>query len=471
MLKNLSNTQKTFLYLFLAALVVRGLVFIWVWNSFGVAGVTMGDTIGYTDIADNLNSGFGFGRTMKDGSIVADMFRTPLYPLLLSGSQLLTGGFLLALILQIIVGSLISGLTFLLGREVGMGNFKSLILASGLTVIEPLTVVFSFLLLTETIFIAFLLASLIFLAKAFKSFNLKHAALAGLFLAMATLARPITAYYPLFIILLIGGFWLFRQIEFSKFWKSLVVFVGAFYLILSPWMIRNYLISGNYAVSSVGTINLYSDYGASIYSLKEGIPFHEGERKVEKIFIDKHGLPTNYFDGNVDADLVQKETKLLFKENWRLIPKIEAIVFLTFFTHDNTAYFLQKYELLKPRPSNVSATLLLSREGLSAVPKIFESLGAGGMISLLGRIVWLSAFLFSIVGTVFIRRNYGASWPMIAFLWGTMFYFALLTSAIGIGGEARLRLPVQPIILLLASLGFVDSFRLLKKKLNTVEIG
>lgn len=426
----------------------------------------MGDAVGYVDIAGNLNEGLGFARTMKDGSVVPDMFRTPLYPLVLASSQLLTGGFLAALILQVIIGSLIPGLTFLLGKEVGIGDFKSLILASGLTVIEPLTVVFSFLLLTETIFIAFLLSSLIFLAKALKSFDLKYAALAGLFLGLATLTRPITAYYPLFIILLVGAFCIFNKGEFSKLWKPLAVFVTVFYLVLSPWMIRNYFISGNYAVSSVGTINLYSDYGASIYSLKEGIPFHEGERKVEKIFIDKYGLPSNYFDGNVDAELVSKETKLLFKENWRLIPKVEAIVFLTFFTHDNTAYFLQKYELLKPRPSNVSATLLLSWEGLSAVPKIFESLGAGGMVSLFGRVIWFSAFLLSIMGTIFFRRNYKAPWLVIAFLWGTIFYFAILTSAIGIGGEARLRLPVQPIILLLAALGVIESYRFLRPKLN-----
>jgi hypothetical protein len=61
---------------------------------------------------------------------------------------------------------------------------------------------------------------------------------AGILLGLATLCRPITLYFPLLLLPML--IWLFRR-QAGKIGRYSLVFLFGFSLILSPWVLRNYL--------------------------------------------------------------------------------------------------------------------------------------------------------------------------------------------------------------------------------------
>jgi 4-amino-4-deoxy-L-arabinose transferase-like glycosyltransferase len=174
------------------------------------------------------------------------------YPLCLAAAYHLIGtSRATGLGLQISIGTLTCLLLYLLGKRI----FGTLIarVAALLLAIYPNYVLFSSLQLSEPLFTLLLIGAFAFLLRSLNIGRWEYAA-AGILLGFAVLTRPAILLFPLLL-----PFWYASQ---GWRWRhafvaSLIVFCSTLATI-SPWMIRNYHISGRWTdISTSGGDNFW----------------------------------------------------------------------------------------------------------------------------------------------------------------------------------------------------------------------
>jgi 4-amino-4-deoxy-L-arabinose transferase-like glycosyltransferase len=209
-----------------------------------------GDANGYWELAQRIVAG-------KDYSIYTPprfVLRMPGFPLLLALSQFLFGeSTFAARCLLAGVGTVACGLTYWLGRE--LCDAKIGLIAAIYVALSPTQILFSVLLLSETVFAVTLLASLLTFVsldrfKERKSFHGGFdgtAMFAGMMIAVATYMRPTWLYVgPLIAVFVLcsrRGGRSTHSILISLSWL-----VAGVTLLLAPWIIRNYAVTEQHIV-------------------------------------------------------------------------------------------------------------------------------------------------------------------------------------------------------------------------------
>ena len=178
--------------------------------------------------------------------------RTPAYPWLVAFALAVGGEDLRALVfVQHALGVLTAGLTFALGRlcftpaqlgrVVGLGAGLLVALNGGLILSEHTV-------MTEALFVPLIIGAMAALVAALRSSNLLLFGLAGLLLGLATLTRPVAqVLIPVFplVILLVCRSWRLTLVRSS-------IALGAFGLVLAPWMVRSAVEQDTASVGSLG---------------------------------------------------------------------------------------------------------------------------------------------------------------------------------------------------------------------------
>jgi hypothetical protein len=256
------NKQKFFLiFLFLISFLIRFLFF----EYFLKNGTLIGsqDSQEYHDIAVQLLKGHGFsfstdlikadGRVYKlfadlKKNYVADFFRLPGYPLFLAFCYKMFGlDPKYALRLQVFLSSFIPILIFILSIVLFPANLLVAKVAAIFSSFYLGFVLYSGVLFTESIFLIFLILFFILFFKNNSFFfcnktvhSKKQLFLAGIFLGIASLIRPVGLYVVLLSILLL----LFSSfIIWEKLKAVLIIFLGWF-LIVFWWLLRNFILTG-----------------------------------------------------------------------------------------------------------------------------------------------------------------------------------------------------------------------------------
>ena len=225
------------LLVLLVAVAVRGIVL------YRAPVFATGDSEGYLAPGYALARGVDFDLASK---------RTPGYPWLVAFAIATGGEDLRALIfLQHGLGILTAGLTFALGRIcftparvgriVGLIAGLSIALNGGMILSEHTV-------MTETLFVPLVVGTLTALVAALRGGNLLWFGVAGILLGFATLTRPVAQalipVIPLTILLV------------SRGWRPTLVrtavALGAFALVLVPWMVRSAVEQDSAAVGSLG---------------------------------------------------------------------------------------------------------------------------------------------------------------------------------------------------------------------------
>jgi len=204
------------------------------------------DTSSYLIPGQNL---LFHGAFYADG--VPALLRTPAYPLFLAITGL--GGLALASVVNVLLSIICLVLVWRLAKAVS-GNDRLAIYAAWLMAIEPLTIVFSILLLSETLFMAFFLYGMERLAWFFRTQRLRLLAVAGVSFAAAALVRP-AAYY-LAVALAIGLLVVLIRHPGLR-WKAPAVLLISCLPWLAVWQIRNKAETGYGGFSSARELNLY----------------------------------------------------------------------------------------------------------------------------------------------------------------------------------------------------------------------
>jgi 4-amino-4-deoxy-L-arabinose transferase-like glycosyltransferase len=245
------------------------------------------DEIVYLTIARNFVAG--------DGLILTPYRKAafpPLYPIFLAG--LIQTGFSIfpaVRVIQSILGAvsclLLVSIVRMIFREDDENNgIGSGLVSAGLMAFYPILIFYSARLMTETLVVFLILASVFSLLKGLHSPHwFRWLSFGGAILGLGILCRP--KLLPLSVL---GVLWLFMvRSEKRRFIKSLLSLVVPLILVIMPWEVRNYQVFGKVVpITSAGGANLYmanntiSTGGTIRYrELMEEEDFHLGEKEDE----------------------------------------------------------------------------------------------------------------------------------------------------------------------------------------------
>lgn len=192
--------------------------------------------------------------------------RAPLFPFFLAGIFGVSGG---SVALAHVAGCLLGVAGVLLVHALALrlwNNRRSALVAAALAAFHPSLVIYSTLLLTESLYIVLLLAALIMAHDLEASPGGRRAVGLGVLAGLASLTRPVfLGYFPLLLALVA-----WRGGSAARRWLALSIL--AWGLVIAPWTIRNVLLHGELVIVGSGA-------GSSL--LTGNNPYATGTWRVE----------------------------------------------------------------------------------------------------------------------------------------------------------------------------------------------
>jgi 4-amino-4-deoxy-L-arabinose transferase-like glycosyltransferase len=208
-----------------------------------------GDAAEYLRMADHLRAGRGPIVDPHGGRLA----RMPGYAYFLAGIEAVCGRSLLAVrLVQALVGSVAVWLAARLAAELFGG--RPALWAAGLVAVYPVFVLYTALILAETLFVTLLLGGLLALLLAMRRDRLALALLAGALLGLAVLVRA--SLLPA-VVLLAGGWAVWRRLR-PRALLGAACMLAVVAAALVPWAWRNWRLTGHVVVTT-------SRAGASLY--------------------------------------------------------------------------------------------------------------------------------------------------------------------------------------------------------------
>ena len=213
--------------------------------------VIEGDAEGYWKLAQTMKHGEPYSIYTPPRRVL----RMPGFPVVLAGAMSVVGeSHARVRLVLALLGVVTCFVVYLLGKE--LVNETVGVLAAGLSAVSPVMAGFSVLILSETLFALAMLISLWVLVKLSKigwektdrNRGILWSLLAGVSLALAYYVRPSW----LLVVPLVVVFYIFsaRGHRRAAVQRSLVMIVG-FLLMLLPWVIRNYQVTGHFVPTTL----------------------------------------------------------------------------------------------------------------------------------------------------------------------------------------------------------------------------
>lgn len=469
----LRKYPKSLLLIVLLALVVRIALFGGIFGSFGEDGLHLTDSRGFFRTGENIAAGNGFSRS-SEAPFEPSAHFPPVYPLLVAGSLSVSDSIIPLIILQIILGSLIPILVFRLGSLITERKSVPLI-AAGLSAFEPLGILWSVTLLTDTVSVFFLLLAAYFFLLAWRNTTWPDAALSAFFLGLSTLTRPhgqFLFYLAAFFFLALAVRALFIKKNFRSYYAPLTAFVLLFMLTMSPWLIRNYSQFGSFNISTTGLRNVYSSFATSIIALNTGRPHGEVQEELHQQFATKYGVQTRDISENPALGKTLAKEGLLIMRQYPLDTlKLIAIDANAFFTQDLYTTYLREYDVIPRFVMDFSPSVVLISDGpFVLAERIWDKLGALSIIPILGRSLWVALTLLAI-GGFFITFKQRRTRAVALFLLLIILTYAATSMAAGFSDYGRHRFPANSFIFLLAALGASRLFQTNSQRVELLKSG
>jgi 4-amino-4-deoxy-L-arabinose transferase-like glycosyltransferase len=115
---------------------------------------------------------------------------------------------------------------------------------------------FSFI-MTESMTVSLYSIFALFAVLAWKTSRIRYFALAGIFLGLLCLTRPsFVVLIPVTLVLILLNSWWHVHKKSTSLWTQVLVFATACFIVLGPWLVRNYI--------SVGKWGLTEEYGSAV---------------------------------------------------------------------------------------------------------------------------------------------------------------------------------------------------------------
>jgi 4-amino-4-deoxy-L-arabinose transferase-like glycosyltransferase len=326
---------------------------------------------------------------------------------------------------------------------------------SALMIIEPYSVLLSFLLYSETSFTFFFIISLYFLVKNFYKGNNLYMIWSGIFLGLALLIKPTVQYFPILIpLFFIIVFWknnLKNRLIQAMLYSAIAV------MIISPWLIRNFNYFGKMEMTVQPAFNLYVYLVPTILSIDNKTNF---ATELDN-FVYKKGV--NVFDINLanQAKYKMEAIPIILDHKFALVKSV-MITIVTFFTHDGMLTVLQYSGINITNVVNIPFINLIFSP-IALTKAIWHYLFSPAILIILGRLFWFILTLLMLYGILNLYRNkqFRSQHILISLV---ILYFALTTSINGLGVNARFRVPVLSLIFGFAVYGFYAILAFIKTK-------
>jgi len=234
------------------------------------------DTYNYIEPARQLIAHLHFANSSGQ----PELMRTPGYPLLIIPGLLLHRVELVTISLQI----LISCFTVYLVYRTTMLLFNServALLASFLSALEPMSLLYVGVLLSETLFSCIVMICVYYLAKYVRYHQLRHLIACGLSAAVSAYVRPISYFLPG----IIGLFLVMRAFTCTGVSRPAALTQVAIFLLVSVgllgvWQVRNRIETGYSGFSSIATFNMYFYSAGSVIAAHQHLPLVKVQQQL-----------------------------------------------------------------------------------------------------------------------------------------------------------------------------------------------
>jgi 4-amino-4-deoxy-L-arabinose transferase-like glycosyltransferase len=312
-----SVEARSLLYIFLLALVVR-LIFVFFYSW------VPDDALGYDTLAHNILQGNGFSFQRKP-PFEPTLYRTPVYPYFLSALYGVFGFHEKVVYLaQAVIGALTCCLIYSVARR--YLTERAAWLVALVNAVYPFTARFVAARLSETLFTFLLCATIYLVVCAYQKEDWRWMTASGAMLGVAILCRPENMFFPFFLASL---FLLAHRFRW-RWWKLSGALVACTLLVLMPWMIRNYQITGK-----VGPL---VRYGPGVAFWQTTLPYFDPNTLKYAPGSDEHDPIVWQLTHNktmTEADLAGLEPKMWRAgiENMRRDPKAYLVRRLKEYPH------------------------------------------------------------------------------------------------------------------------------------------
>src|SRR3989344_645735 len=439
---------RALLWILAIAIVVRLLLFGYLFIQEKQEFFVHGDSNGYLRIANNLVLGNGFSQ-FPDPPYLPDSMRVPLFPTVLGTSLYLFDSYVPLIILQIFLSGVIVIFTYLLTRLVA-GNERLSLVAASLLAFEPYSVFISTAVLTETLFAIFLIACVYAGGRFIRDKSWVAISLSSLLFGFAALTRPIGEFLPIVLILIV-----LLSVPIRAYAKYLVLAIVPFLIVAGPWFIRNYIVFGVPALSSGGLQNAYSDLGGAIIGVRDHVPSWVAKQQLEEDFSARHGstIVTIQQDLSYGPTLFKEALGIMFSNPMETVKALTSIT-IAFFTHDMWLYYPQRWEFVPRYDITFSPSYVLMTEGpVAAFRAVTDEAGWTLVTPVSGRLFWAGvvALFFIGMGALLLRGGEGRLYAL--FLLALVLYLLALTATVGFGINGRFRYPVNALFFTGAAIG------------------
>ena len=433
----------TIAIIFVLSLLVRGIVY------YGYlqhdANYWQIDSLGYDSVAKGIAAGHGISNAIGE----PNFHRVPGYPVYLAAFKKCCGDSPIpALWFQVLLGALIPVLIFLLALTLFPAQ-TMLAAAAGLYgAIHLGLVLYSGFMMTEALFILFFLSFLLLFFS--HCDNPKRIATAGVLLGIASLIRPVGHYIIVLalLILLLQKTYLPIRIR-----NSALLFL-AWLVPVSIWLARNYLLLGHLFFHTLPGGHFLHLSASRVVMQTENITYQQARQRVA-----------------AQADKAVRNQQRIERKRLSEIERCyvyEKLAIKHFTAHPLIALKLWATDIFRATFSLYSAELLYLDSGRKQIDYFASGRTLWDMVERyvfpetnnvwLKLLVWLEILLYALMLFGVAR----ASWLLLIcgsshdrMLWLSIASFVALFLVVSLaGGYARMRLPIEPFIIILGLYGY-----------------
>ncbi len=427
-------------------------------GEFGIIGI-VDDGTTYQQIAQNILAGNGYSMVTAP-PFVPDAIRVPIIPYLMA--------FSLKVFQSLIPVSLLGGFLslahiWIIWHIIRMlGGKRSLsIIGAAFMAFEPAGLMLSVLAISEPIFVTFSLV-VVYLAVKWKAEILtwNYALLAGLFLGLAAMTRPIGLYLiPIVVV------WLLCVRP--KSWKYVLLTFVLASVLVAPWFVRNERVFGVTTFTSGGVQNLYFHFGSTLISLRDNVSINKTNVAQYEEAAKISGLTMRQVeqqDLRLNALLRDRAFDLILQNPAAAI-KTLAYAEFAFFTNDSYRFYYLNRLFHTEYNATFNPTLEMFQDPMEAFPKLFRQMKQEYFLSFFGRAFFAITSLLGVLGLVVLTlRKETRAVGILLFL--ILAYVVAGSITGGHGITVRYRYPIQGFLYVgtLFAVDYLWSLRLHRKK-------
>ena len=392
----------------------------------------------YSELGISLMQQGSYSIDKKDEGLI----RAPGYPVYFTIIYSLFGikpG--VALFLQILLSGFIPVLIFFNAEHLfGEAVARTAALVSA---VEPVSIIYSNLLLSETLFMIPMLAGSLYLMKALRQGRAGPLLLSALCTGIAAYFRAVMVYMPFVYATL---YLVLSKQTAKKRLLHIGAFAGVFMLTVSPWIVRNYLRYGYDGFCGIQDINLYYFRAAGVAAKLEKKPFLDTQ--IEFYNVVPKGLST----GNEFGFYRERAEHIILKHPLIYLDVAMRGALNLLVAPERYGVYLLSGHLKSYKLSG----LLWDRFSIRSIMHKFTSSPPLILWMLLYQVAFTmltTALTASGISVAIRERKYRAMIIMLSIL----VYFIAVSS--GPEADARMRIPILPYVLILSAVALSNLYK------------